>query len=460
MSYQYILKFEYLPRDINNALIPWHDLMYSINPEINDSINEEFQIGIAIKCNINTVQILTPFFIHILYSKCEILRPGLSSIKLKLNNYCYFNNLASFIIDIADESITIEEINNIAYYGITIDDQLIKNNLLINNDNTYYINHIDDNDSTINNIKIELDNIANREVFPFVWIRGEIDNIGENILPGSPVMQIDQITNRKQFTGIIFNITDSIINIIPIVGILNVMKNKLLYNIFIDCDIYYNQLLVKQVYSKLLKNNKQKLMIGDIILSINNLIIDRNGMIDDPILGIKLPIQTYLIYAELGTKLSINVIRNESELSLIITTEILYDKLGFEHKEKTTYMINNDIITCVPNIYMFDWLIENNICPKCNIYLEYKKVNPYKNKQLLFIGFTDPYKQPKHILNMINKYIPRIYQLDDFLELFTIIKINSIKSLNINHCQLINILILSDSDNRELILNWSQKMIK
>jgi hypothetical protein len=449
MNSQYILKFEYRPRDINDALLPWHNQIYSIDPEINDSINERFQIGVAIKYDTDKIQILTPFFIHVPYSNCVILRPGLSSIKLKLYNYCYFNNLASFIID--DETTIID--------GITIDDQLLRNNLLINDDNIYYVKNIDNN-SIITNTRIEFDNINNKEVFPFIWIRGEVDDNGENILCGTIVIKINQRTNEEEFIGIVFNITDLIVNIIPIIGILNVIKKKPLYNIFIDYDIYHNQLFIKQVYSKLLKNNKNKLMIGDIILSINNQIIDRNGMIDDSLLGVKVPIQTYLIYANIETKLSVDVIRNNSKLSLNITTELLYDILGFEHKEKTNFIINNNTITCVANIYMFDWLIENDICPKCNVYLEYKKVNPYKNKQLIFIGFIDIYKQPKHIINMIEQYIPRIYQLGDFIEFFTIIKINSAKIPNINQCRSIEKLILSDSDNNELLLDLSQKIIK
>jgi len=392
MNSQYILKFEYRPRDINDALLPWHEI-YSIDSEINDSINERFQIGVAIKYDTDKIQILTPFFIHVPYSNCVILRPGLSSIKLKLYNYCYFNNLASFIID--DETTIID--------GIIIDDQLLKNNLLINDDNINYVKNIDNN-SIITNTRIEFDNINNKEVFPFIWIRGEVDDNGENILCGSSVIKIDKRTNEEHFVGIVFNITDSIINIIPIVGILNVIKNKPLYNIFIDYDIYHNQLLVKQVYSKLLKNNRTKLMIGDIILSINNQIIDRDGMINDSLLGIKVPIQTYLIYADINTKVSIDIIRDNSKLSLNITTELLYDLLGFEHKEKTNCIINNTI-SCVANAYMFDWLIENDICPKCNIYFEYKKINPYKNKQLIFIGFVDVFKQQKHIINMLEKYM-------------------------------------------------------
>jgi len=450
MNFQYILKFEYYPRDINNALIPWHNQIYSISSETNDTINEGYQIGVAIKYDTNKVQILTPFFIHVLYSKCVILRPGLSPIKLKLYNHCYFNNLVSFIID--NEVDTID--------GINIDDQLLKKDFIINNDHIYYVNNINNNIINIDNTRIEFDNIANREVFPFVWIRGDIDDNGENILYGTSIIQINQLTNEEKFIGIVYNITDSIINIIPVAGILNVLKNKPLNNIFIDYDIYNNKLLIKQIYSKLLKNNKTKLMIGDIILSINDKSVDINGMIDDDVLGIKLPIQTYLIYTEVKTKLSINIIRNNLELNLKITTELLYDILGFEHNINTTYMINDNIITCVANIYMFDWLIENDICPKCNIYLEYKIINPYKNKQLIFVGFTELYKQPKHIINMITQYIPRIYELNDFMELFSIIKINSAKTININQSKTINKLILLDSDNNELSLDWSQKMIK
>ena len=116
------------------------------------------------------------------------MRPGLSSIKLQLYNHCYFNNLASFIIE--DETITIN--------CITIDDQLLRNNLLIDNNHTYHVNSIDNNLS-IANTRIELDNIANQEIFPFVWIRGDIDDSDENILYGSSVMKINLRTNEEQF---------------------------------------------------------------------------------------------------------------------------------------------------------------------------------------------------------------------------------------------------------------------
>ena len=125
MNNIYILKLLYDNNEINDKLLPWHNESFIQTPKNKKSPKcnfentvtcEQYQIGIAIKCPINGVQIITPFFIHIPYSVCGIWNNGDNNIKLKLYNYCYFTRLASFIIDF-DNSYDNSNLNISLFYN-------------------------------------------------------------------------------------------------------------------------------------------------------------------------------------------------------------------------------------------------------------------------------------------------------------------------------------------------------
>lgn len=441
MNCNYILHFTYNNKYINDQLIPFQEFN---NSQPHSDILEQYQIGVAITCPSNHVQIITPFFIHIPYSECRLLIIGSEPIKLKLYNYCYHMRLASYIIE--DQN----NINKIfAYTNI--------NSIKLDNLDQYlcYINQIDNEIIPLININIQFNNLLNDNIYPFIWINGEIDNseekisddenILDDILPGTIVYKYNKQTQQKTLLGIIYNVIDEKIQIIPLVSIIKVIKKYKLKNIFFDYNMFEKSLIINQIYS----NKNKKLEIGDIIYKINNKNVNRNGTIYCNFLKIVLPIHTYLWYIN-NNKINFTIIRNDNLLDIEVTKELLNEKLSFEISNKTTIIEKDNIIFCKPNLLMIEWLIENDIVPRNILYLEYK-INPfYKKNTYFFVGFTNILEQPLTITNILCRYL----KSTDNFDIFTILNINNSRSLNINQFKNINSLSLLDSNEQEIILDW------
>ena len=135
---------------------------------------EEYQVCLAVKCPINKVQFVTPFFIHIPYSSCRIFNNGKSYI-LKLKTFCYFTRLATYVL-LRDDNISCsdEEWNNIfkEFYinAIKINTNYDLNKIIADSDLSYFFaKTIDNNSIHLPNIKIEFKNILNQNIYPFIF---------------------------------------------------------------------------------------------------------------------------------------------------------------------------------------------------------------------------------------------------------------------------------------------------
>jgi len=346
----------------------------------------------------------------------------------------------------------LEDLNDIkkisAYTNLT--------NIKLNNLDKYscYINQIDNNIIRLKNIDIKFNNLLNNNIYPFIWINGEIDkseeqisnddNIEDDILPGSIVYKYNKKKQKRKLLGIVYNVIDEIPQIIPLVSIIKLMKYNKLKNVFFDYNIFEKSLIISQIYS----NKHKKLEIGDVIYKINNKNVNKNGTIYCNFLKIILPIHTYLWYIN-NNKINFTIVRNDNILDIEIIKENLNDKLSFEITEKTTIIEKDNIIFCKPNLLMFEWLIENEVVPRNILYLEYK-INPfYKKNTYFFVGFTDILEQPITVVNKLCRYLKSI----DNYDIFTILNINNSRSLNINQFKNINSLSLLDSNEQEITLD-------
>jgi hypothetical protein len=417
----YILKFEYSNKYINNQLLPWKEELNKKELTSHNDMNVILQIGTAIKYSNNTIKIITPFFIHIPYSKCSILNTELT---LQLVSYCYFTRVAIYTINIKHIKEYIE-FENIDTNLSQLDNISIK--------------QIDKSIIKLSDINIVFENLMNDNIYPFVWLKSTIND--DNIILGSPIYANDK------FIGIIYNIVDNVINIICNINIIMNLSNNKLSNIYFDID----QSIITKIYS----NKYNNLNIGDSIYKIDDICIN-----DDQILYTKLdidiPINTYIWYESIYSNIfKFTIKRDDRILNLNIKTEQLENKLSVTINNNSEYKIINNIIFTKINLLMIEWLTKNNIIFKNYLYLLYL-INPfYKNKDnYIIIGIIDIDKHPINIKKLIEPYSKEIYNIQKFMETFTISSINNKKLYNLNKLESIQKLILNDSSENEIVLNW------
>jgi hypothetical protein len=467
MEHTYLLKFKYNLNDINNKLIPWDQVI------IQDSIKIEYQVGIGIKCKKHYIQFTTPFFIHIPYATCSIWNiESNTNIELKLLKFCYFTRLATYILN--DKSSTnIKKLNS---YHISNKD--LKLNTILND--KHQIQLIDNTTIDISDTKVIFKNLNEDNIYPFIWLESSLNpNTNfEGLIPGSPVYQ--QKTNRM--IGIIHSHDEHIINIIPMISIQNIINNYEYHNIFFSYEINseYAQsqtqslthqqpqsqsqsqaqihkqpqtrtkknrlgpIIIKEIFSK-----KTQFEINDQILSLNNKQISTDGYILSNKLNIDVPIHTY-IYYELIICHMFEIKRNNEYLQIMTDCQLLCNSISFKIKTQTEYYIIDNMIFCMPNLLMTEWLINNQIIIRNNLYLEYK-LCPFKQikKSYLFIGLIDIENHPVTIQNQLKSY-----NIRDHIEIFTVLSINNSESSNIKKYNSINKLTICDSNHNKLVLNW------
>jgi hypothetical protein len=398
----YILKFEYSNKDITEQLIPWNNEINLLS--FDEDISEYYQIGTVIKYDDNTVKIITPFFIQIPYSKCTILN---TDITLNLISYCYYTRIAIYTVN-----------HDFKEY---INFNSINTNLSL--DFNTYIKQIDKTNIEIINTNIIFENIMNENIYPFVWLNGIITNIDllDTIIPGLPIYSNDI------FIGIVYNLNDNIINIIPNINIILNLNNKPLSNIFFDYD-----LIVKQSYTKKTNN----LQIGDVINSINDIKINKSSIYYDK-LNIDIPINTYIWYEAIYYNVfNFLITRNNKKMNININTEKLNNKISFDINTISEWNIIDKFIFIKPNLLMIEWLIENDIILKNYLYLSYI-INPY-------------YKiKNNYLLIELSKYN---IKLKPYIELYNIVSINNNKTFNINTLKYINKLLVLNSNEKQVNL--------
>ena len=407
---KYILKYTYKKSIIDKHLLPWID-------NIDDNIIIEYQIGIALN-----KYIITPFFIYVPYADCSLLdiESG-NEIKLELYKYCYFRRIAIYNIDERVKYMNIENYN----YDLS----KLEN---------CYVN-IFDNNIFIDRIDIEFTNIKDDHIYPFIWLKGFINDLNDDIIsslvPGMPVYNINNL-----FVGIIYNIIDDYIYIIPYINIEKTILENSLLNIFIDL-IDDEKNIISNIHGK-----KTLFEIGDEILSINNDVLNSNKKIYDNNFKIDLPFNTYIWYNRVE---SILIVRNNKIISISVILENLEKRLSLKIEKNTKEYRINKLIFCYANLLMFEWIIFNNIMPKCKVYLEYK-INPYYKSKLnyLLVGIENFENHPINIQNTIKKYFSYQYEFG------RILSISSYKSVNLENIKTIDKLIISNSNDEEIELNW------
>jgi hypothetical protein len=211
-------------------------------------------------------------------------------------------------------------------------------------------------------------------------------------------------------------------------------------------------IIINQIYSK--SKGSDDFEIGDRIYSINNNIIIGDGYIYFEDIGINIPLNTYLWYS-LENKFNINIFRRNKQISLKIDTELLDDKIPMNITKDTKYLIKDNIVFCIPNLMMIEWLTQNDI-KLCNtLYLQYMN-NPYfkPKHNYLLVGLINIKGHPSTIQDIFKPYEERIYNTREYLELFTILNINVSKSTNIDKHKSIDKLIICDSNETEILLSW------
>ena len=410
---KYILKFSYKKSVIDKCLLPWKD---EDKVEKDDNIIIEYQIGFALN-----KYIITPFFIYVPYAECSILNIDTGDeIILKLNRYCYFRRIAIYNID-----------NNIDY--LTIENY----NYDLSDIGDYYINTFNEN-IKIDKLEIEFINIKDNQIYPFIWLKGYIEEMNDEIIsslvPGMPIYNSENI-----FTGIVYNIIDEFIYIIPYINIEKCILEKTLLNIFIDMTEDKN--IVSNIHNK-----KSLLEIGDELLILNDNVINNDKTIYDNKLKIYLPFNTYIWYNKNN---NLVLIRDNKLINLTIELENLNKRLSLKVEERTIEYRIEELIFCYANILMFEWIIFNNIMPKCKLYLEYK-INPYYKTKLnyLLVGINNIDKHPLNVYNSIKKYFNYEYEYG------TVLSIPPYKTLNLDNIKSINKLIISNSYDEVIELNW------
>jgi hypothetical protein len=439
----YLLKFEYSNNYINDQLLPWKNQLNKEKSISSDHIEEYFQIGTAIKYSNNNIKIITPFFIHIPYSKCSILN---TEITLQLVNYCYFTKIAVYTTNIKNIS------KSIKFDSI---DTTLRN--LTNNN----IKQLDNSLIKLSSIITHFENMINDNIYPFVWLKSSIIDCSmiDDLIAGLPIY------SGNKFIGILYNIINDQIIIIPNINIKLNLINYKLSNIFIDTDIdNHNQTIIKQSYNSYLK-------IGDTICSIDDQIINNQSMIFYDKLTIYLNNQSMIYYNELKIYIPINtyiwyqstksnifkfkIIRDDKILNLNINNKRLDKQISFTINDTTEYKIINNIIIAKINLLMVEWLVENNIIFKSNLYLSYN-INPfyYQKNNYIMIGIIDIEYHPNQINDIMSPYMKEIYSIDKYMQAMTILSINDKKIFNLNKINTISKMILSDSNEKEIILDW------
>lgn len=407
---KYILKYTYQKSVIDKHLLPWKEYK-----ESDEEIIIEYQIGIALNG-----YIITSFFIYVPYAECSLLdiETG-NEIILKLNRYCYFRRIAIYNTD--------EHIDNFIIENYNYD---------LSNISDCYVNTFENN-YLLDKIELEFTNIKDDHIYPFIWLKGYINNLDEDIIssliPGMPIYK-DNI-----FVGIIYNLIDDNIYIIPYINIENTILDNQLVNIFIELTEDKN--IISNIHSK-----TSVLEIGDEILTVNDNVLNSNQKIYDSKFKIDLPFHTYIWYNKTNILL---INRNSEIITVSVVLEKLEKRLSLKIEEKTREYRINKLIFCNANLLMFEWIIFNSIMPKCKVYLEYK-INPYYKSKLnyLLVGIEDFEDHPITVQNNIKKYFGYQYEFG------RVLSISSYKSINLENIKSIDKLIVSNSNDEEIELNW------
>lgn len=473
MNHKYLLKISTSITEVNNYLVPWKVRFNKeveifdrpLQENINDII-EQFQIGIAINDHTQNIKIITPFSVNLLFADC-IIYPF--NLKLKLCDYCYYSRLASYIFD---DNINDDIINNLMENSLCF----TKHNFRLTEPyiSKIYINTIDDEHIATYNASVVFKNILNENIYPLIWIETHINNelcvensdgesIIDKLLPGTPVYKVDDNT----FMGMIYNNNDNNITIIPSVNINKMIINKKLNNIFFDFETntdaniskkYKSSIMVKQTYGKtcLLK-------MGDYIYAINNHAFTTNGYLLFSKVGINVPLHTYIWYSNKKSHI-INVLKDNNNYKKIkINTESLYNKLSISIEKETKMIIKDNIIFCKPNLLMFEWLMMFNINATNSIYFQYMTNPFYTIKQsYIFVGLLNFINHPIDVQKQLKTYINKIYKPLSFsnnnedinMELFTVLTTNLTKLLINETNKTIDKLVICDSNENEITLNW------
>jgi hypothetical protein len=551
MSNAYIMQFTYEKQFIDDCLIPWNNVLklekndnanninnanntynhsksnimnqsndlnildtgwitnkFSINLDKSTEMIEKYQVGISIKCPINCIQFITPFFIHIPYSNCRIFNDG-HSFKLKLNTFCYYTRLASYILEY-EEDWTLEYWNSvIKLFSETSDTSNIIN--AINYDlsenkinlSNIILKSIDDDEITLPSVSVKFKNTMNQNMYPFIWLEcnligtpfyktndalcnldesNENDYLNEKFISGTPIIIKNmcqsvagsQEKSNNELLGIIYNCENGILNIIPSVTIINIVNGHVYKNIFIETEKSSNfnnfqntnseiigPLIVKQVFAeKDVVQNKNILTtisqmdIGDYIMSINDNDLNEDGCVYFDVANIHVPLNTYIYYSHIS-KHSFSVIRNNQLLTLLISSQNIINQINFKIDIYTTFCIKDNIIFSLPNLLMVEWLTYNDIIIKNNLYLQYMLTPFHKSKCLfLLIGLINIDQHPKSVRDIIKPYIDNIYQVTKYNEFFTVLSINGLGMQKFNNYKTINKITFCDSNDKELNFNW------
>jgi len=136
----------------------------------------------------------------------------------------------------------------------------------------------------------------------------------------------------------------------------------------------------------------------------------------------------------------------------------LIEQINLSIKLFSIMEIKDNIIFTKPNLLMIEWLLHNNIIFKNNLYLQYM-INPfYKTDQNnLMVGLINIDNHPNCVRNILKSYIDNIYGVTKYMELFTVLIVNVSNSSNIYKHKMINKLIICDSNENELYLDWLSK---
>jgi hypothetical protein len=169
---------------------------------------------------------------------------------------------------------------------------------------------------------------------------------------------------------------------------------------------------------------------------------------------ISVPINTYIWYI-LEDIVNLCVVRNNKLKQLYLISDNVETKISMSIDTKTKYMVKDNIVFCVPNLMMIEWLTHNDIILTNSLYLQFCN-NPYfkPKHSYLFVGLLNISNHPTVIQDILKPYESRIYNPRMFMELFTVLNINLSKSTNIDIHKSIDKLIICDSNENELSLNW------
>lgn len=364
-----IVKFIYNVSEINKRLFQWNNY-----PTVNDE--ESYQICISINYQ-NKKYIVTPFSIFIPYSKCYLIIED-KEIELKIDHYNSIFRLIYFDCNIHCNQ------NDIIFSDIDND------NLKLNKLNKSVIKCINDDIINTTKHKIVFKNMVNDNLFPIIWIEATIKNVKEKekILPGT------QYVVANKIKGIVYNICDDIITIIPIINIITTI-NELKY-LNLTYKTYNNYIVVKKKNNKIYKN--------DIITKLNGKKII-NGTINLIRIGINIPIKSYFVYTNKNV-IILNIYRPKktslTNLILSVNRKYLNELLSIDSSLDTDYTIKQKLILAKLNTFQIEWSIFTNIVFKCIDYYNYMN-NPFKklNKKNLLVGTT--YSHPLFNNNEINE---------------------------------------------------------